>query len=267
VTGILTKAQAAVGAVLVRMPNVATIVVGVIVSIWSGMFRVRCFRRKPDRPMVLHIGEDMFGFQFIPTINIGDLLTVITLVLGFVGAGYSTVRSWRKKAEEDARSGALRFLLRILREKGCPIGLPDLMTEFESPARTALRKAYCEKDWHFQNEAQFEAAVYQLDWEGKIDFVSPHVVIFRLDRPRDTEKFYPSDNDTKQMLTILRNATVDRDVNVWDLREMVDSCMRASPQATSALLREMLHDPDAAVHRHVVEIVGRFVPETPISTG
>ena len=56
----------------------------------------------------------MFGFPFEPKIDIGHFLTFITLVLGFLGAGYNVLKSWRKKAEEDAKSGALRLLLHIL---------------------------------------------------------------------------------------------------------------------------------------------------------
>ena len=209
----------------------------------------------------------MFGLKFEPQIDIGHFLTFITLVVGFLGAGLNAIRSWRKKARKDAESGALRLLLHILRQRGSPISLPDLMEEFELPKRRKLRKTYCGRDWHFKDKTEFEAAVYQLDWEGKIDFVSPEEITFRLDRHRDVEqRFHPNDRDAEQMLRILRNAAMDPNVNTWDLKDIVDSSMRIAPQATATFLREMLHDSDPAIHGRAAAIIGRFIPDAFAST-
>src|SRR5690349_16760873 len=103
-------------------------------------------------------------------IDISALLTLITLVGGFIWWAYTTQREWRRKTFDDARSGALRLLLRILREREeTHVSLIELHNLFRSPQMKTLRKAYCKRDFRFKNESEFEAAVYRLDWEGKID--------------------------------------------------------------------------------------------------
>ena len=121
------------------------------------------------------------GFSFKREIDVGHFLTFLTLIAGFGWWLFTTIRSWRKTAEEDARSGALRLLLRLLRDKnGAPVRLSDLFQEFNSAGMKELRKAYCRKKWQFKDEMQFEAAIYRLDWEGKIKFASKDEVCFRL---------------------------------------------------------------------------------------
>ena len=67
------------------------------------------------------ISELLFGdFSLKKEIDIGTFLTFITLVAGFVLWLYSTLKSWHDKGQEEARSGALRLLLKLLREDSEP---------------------------------------------------------------------------------------------------------------------------------------------------
>src|SRR5947209_8663595 len=105
-------------------------------------------------------------------IDVGHILTLLALTAGFIWWVYTTQREWRKINRDDARSGALRLLLRRLREEpGDSITLTALREKFSLPAMKALRVEYCGRDFQFKNETQFEAAIYRLDEEGKIDFI------------------------------------------------------------------------------------------------
>jgi hypothetical protein len=72
----------------------------------------------------------MFGLRFQPTVDVGQFLTFLTLVGGFLWWLYTSIRGWRQKAAEDARSGALRLILKILRNdaKG-PMALKALFDQ------------------------------------------------------------------------------------------------------------------------------------------
>src|SRR5262245_51814011 len=115
----------------------------------------------------------IFGLRFEDKVDVGLFLTFVTLIAGFLWWLYTTIRAWRKTGTDEARSGALRLLLRMLRERqGSPASIKSLFEEFHSPNLKALRKAYCRRDFKFKNESTFEAAIYRLDWESKIDFIS-----------------------------------------------------------------------------------------------
>jgi hypothetical protein len=56
----------------------------------------------------------LFGLTLKPEIDVGHLLTFITLAAGFVWWLITTMRTWRRTARQDAESGALRLLLYLL---------------------------------------------------------------------------------------------------------------------------------------------------------
>jgi hypothetical protein len=127
-----------------------------------------------------------FGFTFDKKVDAGAFLTFLTLVAGFTAWTYKTIREWRRDSRRDAENGALRLLLKILRvryatDKG-PIELKELRKEFESSGRKAERKAYCGREFRFKDEPHFERAIYQLQWEFKIDFAEGDRILFRTAR-------------------------------------------------------------------------------------
>lgn len=205
-------------------------------------------------------------FQFDPQVDVGSFLTFITLVAGFIWWLYTTIKEWRKRADDEARSGALRLLLRILREqKGVPISFTALFEKFKSPELKELRKTYCKRDWGFKNETDFEAAIYRLDWESKIDFVSPHEIIFRFDREQRTpNRFQPSEGDVNQIIAIFRDAIVNPDVDTWELEKLAESCMKIAPEPTAALLRDLLNSQDSQILLRVSSVIGKLLPEATV---
>jgi hypothetical protein len=124
-----------------------------------------------------------FGpFIFKPEIDLGNVLTVITLAGALVGWLWLSSKEWRAKNEDKIKSGALRLLLYILRaDAGAkPISLADLKARFNSPELKERRKAYCGRDWTFKTDPEFEAAIYRLDWEMKIEWVAADQIKFRV---------------------------------------------------------------------------------------
>src|SRR5579863_10265204 len=65
-------------------------------------------------------------WQLKHEIQIGDAFTSITLFAGFVGFLIATVKDRRKKSKDESQSGALRLLLKILRENRGPMKLFNL---------------------------------------------------------------------------------------------------------------------------------------------
>lgn len=207
------------------------------------------------------------GIPFEPRLDIGHFLTFITLLAGFGWWTYSTVRNWRQRAEEEARSGALRLLLYLLREqRGEPIHLDVLFDQFNAPELAARRKAYCKRNWRFESKEQFEAAIYRLDFEGKIDFVGPHEVAFSLDRYDSRERhLQPSNADRNQLLAVLRSDIADPDVSTWDISRIAKELARLAPDETYQILSGALNGTDPEVRRRAAAIMSELV-STPQST-
>jgi hypothetical protein len=213
---------------------------------------------------VNEMGNEMFGFALKHDVDLGQLLTFVTLVAGFFWWIYTTIRSWRQKSYEEARSGVLRLILKILRDHGAPMSLNALWNEFGAPENKKLRKTYCRRNWKFKNLTQLEAAVYRLDFEGKTAFVSGNDVVFRLDRYASGDRnFIPADSDATHLLNILREAGADPKVNLWDFEKLAQSCCRVASKEGAALLREMLQSGDSTTRRHAAAVLGSLVPNQP----
>jgi hypothetical protein len=131
-------------------------------------------------PMVV---TRLWDLNFDSTVDVGAFLTFLTLVTGIVAWWFKTLKEWRRDALRQAENGALRLLLKILRERyqadQGPVSLRELQAEFSEPDR----KAYCERDFKFKDDQHFERAIYQLQWEFKIDFAAGDRVLFRTARP------------------------------------------------------------------------------------
>ena len=83
----------------------------------------------------------MFGWTFDQTIAAAAVLTFITLTAGFLAWTAKTFQEQRLDSMDEAEDGALRLLLKILRERYVnnqrPIELSELRAEFEKPERKA----------------------------------------------------------------------------------------------------------------------------------
>ncbi len=198
--------------------------------------------------------------KFTNVIDVGHILTLIALAAGFLGWIYATQREWRRTTRDDARSGALRLLLRILRQqKGVPISLSTLHENFKSEGMKPLRIAYCKRDWKFKTDADFESAIYRLDWEGKIFFVSQDEILFRVDPNRTgTGQFHANSEDKKFMLQALEGAITNLEINAWDLEKLAQSCMQVAPEPASQLLHDGLKSTNEKVRLRVASIIGKL---------
>lgn len=205
----------------------------------------------------------VFGLPIKSDIDVGHLLTFLTLTAGFVWWLITTIRAWRRTAREDAESGALRLLLYLLREKqGEPIALSDLQGYFNSPGMKERRKAYCKRNYLLKPDHLFERAIYQLDWEGKIDFVGAHAVAFRVDRQPNEQapraSLLPTAEDRAEVLRILQHGLDDLKGEAWTLRGTVLAAYAVAPQETASEVRRQLKHPDPAVQRRATELMGEM---------
>lgn len=126
----------------------------------------------------------LWNLKFDSTVDAGAFLAFLTLVAGFLAWSFKAIREWRRDAFRSATSGALRLLLKILRERyqhyQGPVSLEELQADFSRPERKADRKAYCERDFKFKDDSEFESAIYRLHWENKVDFAAGDRVHFRI---------------------------------------------------------------------------------------
>jgi hypothetical protein len=214
------------------------------------------------------------GFQFESKLDVGHFLTFITLLAGFVSWAVTSFIAWRRRSYQDAGSGALRLILRILREsKEQSLPLGEVKRRFDAAEMKEKRNAYCGRNYHFKNETHFEAAIYHLESEGKVVFLSSDEITFRVDKylaeqlQRTAEKelaaqlaFQPSQPDVDSVLRVLEKAIQDPKVNDWDLRPLAQSAQKVSADRTHELLRKALADPDSVVQRKVATVLGDLLP-------
>jgi hypothetical protein len=180
----------------------------------------------------------VFGLTFDHTIDAGAFLTFVTLAVGFLGWAYKTIKEWRRDAQREAENGALRLLLKILRERyqrdAGPVALDDLRAEYERPERVLERKAYCGRDFHYKDGPHFERAIYQLQWEFKIDFAAGDEVLFRTSAPslaNSTRLDVSVDRDLA--MSCFTDALAQDDVQFWDLERLGRLAARVDPPAAT----------------------------------
>jgi len=204
----------------------------------------------------------VFGWPVKRELDIGHFLTFLTLFAGFTGWLLTSVRDRRKKSHEDSRSGALRLLLKILRENNGPIKIEELKNRFDSPALKDLRKAYCGTDFKFKDTNTFEGAIYRLDWEGKIDFPTPDEIAFRLDKTfaATAGPSLPATPNESKILDIFKNALGDKKVGLWDLEPLAQASLVVDPRGTSDLLNDALTSSDPETQRRAAALFGKFPP-------
>jgi hypothetical protein len=193
--------------------------------------------------------DSVFGIPFKHEIDLGHFLTFLTLAAGFAWWLYKTWHDWRTAAKRESRSGAIRLLLHLLRQEGKPIALDDLAARFASDPLRPLRKAYCHRNFKFKNRSIFEAAIYALDSEGKVDFWGPHSVAFHVDRNPEADRVTAQPlssgialvtSDVSALLEVLRRGVEDEKRPLWELREFARNIHRALPNETASLIRNEL---------------------------
>ncbi|HST49839.1 hypothetical protein [Jatrophihabitans sp.] len=188
----------------------------------------------------LAAGLDPFGLTLDHTVDIGMFLTFVTLVAGLVGWTFKTVKEWRRDSRREAESGALRLLLKILRERhaggGGPIAPAELRSEFERPERRAERKAYCGRDFRFADDDDFERAVYQLHWEFKLDFTEGDKLLFRTVADPYGRRQFSTALDPVLVVASFSEALKDSTVQPYDLERLARLAATADLKTTQRLL-------------------------------
>jgi hypothetical protein len=205
----------------------------------------------------------MLSLSFEPKIDVGHFLTSLTLIAGFFWWLYTSIRGWRQKSNDEARSGALRLLLKILRDcDGRSMSIDALHETFHASALREQRIAYCGRDYRFKSIPVFEAAIYRLDWEGKVDFPSSNEVVFRVDSHKvQPPRFVPTQADTRRMLAILADLLNKQTPQSWEIEAAAESCMLVAPEATAELLRNSLNAADPNQAQCVLAAMRRLVPQ------
>ena len=210
----------------------------------------------------MNFGTALTNLEFKHEIDIGNFLTFVTLVAGFIWWLYSTMRNWRDRSRDEARSGALRLLLKLLMDAPHQrLGLEALFKTFQSPENAPQRYTYCRRRWKFDNYQRFEAAIYRLHQEGKIDFASEKQVALRTERVWDRWKmFVPDNDDGKAVVEIFRKALDEPGEHVVGLMDVAEAAMRIAPADSARLLRQALKTGDDRTKHRAVMVIGRFVP-------
>jgi type II secretory pathway pseudopilin PulG len=207
----------------------------------------------------------VFGFPLKREIEIGHLLTFLTLAAGLLWWLFKTIRDWRHVSRLESNAGALRLLLRLLRRRGGqPVSMEALRTEFNAPTLKQARKIHCRRDYRFKTEEAFEAAINILDSEGKIDFFGGNEVAFRVDRSPQSEPmpervYRATPEDGRDLLRVLQEALEDSKADAWQLRQTARAALALQPESTESALRTALKHTDPLVQRKAAEVLAGLV--------
>ncbi|MGY1636528.1 hypothetical protein ACI78V_07730 [Geodermatophilus sp. SYSU D00742] len=205
------------------------------------------------------------ALTFDRSVDVGAFLAFVTLVAGFLAWVYKTVKEWRRDAMREAQNGALRLLLKILRERyardGEPVTFLELRADFERPERKAERKAYTGRDFRFTGDPHFEQAVYALHWEFKVDFAPGDRILFRAHR--DEPVAHPRLEVQLPATTVLQtfeNALADPGVSGFELETLGRLAAAADPDRTVRVIRDEIAaaDGDAGRCRHLLGLTARL---------
>jgi hypothetical protein len=206
----------------------------------------------------------IFGIPVKQEIGIESLLTSVTLVAGFFWWIVTTTQARRRRAMEETKSGALRLLLYLLRKEGLPMTFHELFEQFEAVDKQ-LRKTYCGRNYHFKNHTTFEAAVYRLDEESKIRFLSPDRLMFRRDyQPADETKYIPIAADVDALVSLLAATLADTSSSGWDVTRVAKPAMKLASSKSTQMLRAALQSSDIKTRRNIAEAINELLPSTAI---
>jgi hypothetical protein len=117
------------------------------------------------------------------------------------------------------------------------------------------RRRACGRDFRFESDALFEAAVYRLDFEGKIDFVAPHEVRFRLDRFGDDRPALAAPVSPVEVLSLLEAALADAETSELHASRLMRLALRLDPDGTQRLLDEAVAEIDHSDRRRLERLV------------
>jgi hypothetical protein len=192
--------------------------------------------------------------NFDSTVDVGAFLTFLTLVAGFLAWSVKTVKEWRRDSLKEAQGGALRLLLKILRERyeadQGPVGLEELQAEFSKPARKTDRMAYCDRDFKFRDDSHFEQAIYQLHWESKIDFAAGHQVLFRTARPFEPPRPRLHAHVAPDVAMEAFNLALREDLDqLWDVERLGRLAGHLDPVGAKAALESAVDQARSDPHR------------------
>ncbi len=199
------------------------------------------------------------AFTLSRSVDVGHLLTALTLFAGFVWWLVKTIREWRRASEEDARSGALRLLLKILRDADKPMELAALKETFNADELAQQRRAYCKKRFRFKTDQEFEAAIYRLDWESKIDFVGPHAIRFRVDeREEKGTRVSLGASEQSRILQLVSDAFNDPEFSEWSLVSLARQTYRVTPADLESFLKSNLYNPEPRLARRAAAVLAEL---------
>lgn len=210
------------------------------------------------------------GLALKEEVDLGHLFTALTLIAGFTWWLVTTVRQIRRESMREAESGALRVLLWILRNNGGePMSIQGLRDEFNAPSQRERRLASCRRKFTFDTDEAFDRALYQLDWEGKIDFIGANAVAFRIDRhPEDIindaqRRRGLVSNDLKtaareHIFSQLVEALKEPATAVWDVTDLADAALKLDATECERVLQSSLVEQDPKVARKAAQVIARL---------
>lgn len=204
-----------------------------------------------------------YGLVFEKKVSIGNLLTIGTVLVGIASWLIAKYRESRAEKFRTAQNGALRLLLRYLRRLETEsIKDEELRKLFNSEDKEALnlRETYCKYNFILE-PGEFEKALYQLDWEGKIDFPERDRVAFRLDRRlSSTRRFKATDADAEVIFNTLEDL-IDENAEEWVISRVASGAMRIDPERAAKIIRQALHSSTQEKRRKISQIMDSLIAD------
>lgn len=185
-------------------------------------------------------------FYFDSKIDLGHFLTFLTILGGLIAWFIAQLRSRARGREDYARSGALRLILRLLRDQSeTVVSASALYERYQSPSTLTMRKEYCRYDFRFKDRPQFDGALYRLEDEGKVRFDGLDMVVYRhqermLDAMNPANPMVLADEDVARIMTTFTDGFRNLEVSAWDIKDLARVANRLRPAEVQEFLRKAL---------------------------
>jgi len=205
------------------------------------------------------------GFTLKNEIDLGHLLTLITVCGGIIAWAITQYKSRKREIIDYAHGGAIRLLLRILRNSEDNVVSSHKLYElYQSPENKRLRKEYCKINFRFKDYPQFEAALYGIEEEGKIRYDGNDTVVYKQREKiqsdmETTSKMQLNDTDKQNILKTFYDGFENNKIDVWNIREITRIANKINPNAVQRLLREKSTSDNWEIRSRTIKIIDEII--------
>jgi hypothetical protein len=196
-------------------------------------------------------------------ITLDHILTLLTIIGGLFAWFFHEYRKHSFTRYQQAQEGAIRLLLRLLKERNQKIvPTSELFDLYQSPRLKRMRKDYCGYDFRFRDFSHFESILYALDAEKKVRYSGGEKLLFRRYEKIDNELLDPDkevivlqEDDKKRVYEMFVSSFNDHDISANDLKKIARMAYRVYPRKVHEFLRSEFNSENPTTRMRSLEIM------------